>query len=149
MIEKPYIQIGGGAGSPGPPGPPGSDAEALIGTFEAAENISPPEYLVNIFDSGGEKIRKAIGNDINKQAHGFIKEAVLNGNTIEVYKKGSLTGLTGKNISKKQFLSNILDGQLTESTIFANGEGRQLVGEAVRTSEVYMNIDVYHEVKLV
>lgn len=146
MIEKPYIRVGGSSGAQGPPG---QDAEALIGIFEASENISPPEYLVNIFDSGGEKLRKAIANDIDKQAHGFIKQGVLSGNTIEVYKKGSLVGLSGKTIGKSQFLATILDGQLTESTVFINGEGRQLVGEAVRSTEVYMNIDTYHEVKLV
>lgn len=148
VVENPYVKISG-AGTPGPPGTPGADAEALIGIFTASENITPPEYLVNIFDSGGEKIRRAIANDPEKKAHGFITQAVLSGNTIEVYKKGNLPGLTGKTIGKKQFLSNATLGQLTESELFANGEGRQVVGEAIRTTEVYMSIDQHHEVKLV
>ena len=157
MIEKPYIKIVG-AGTTGPAGPPGPagadgadgvDAEAIIGIFTASENITPPEYLVNIFDSGGEKIRRAIANDVNKLAHGFIKQAVLSGNTITVYKKGSLIGLSGKTIGKRQFLSNSSEGQMTESTILVNDEGRQIVGEAVRATEVYMNIQDHQEVILV
>lgn len=71
--------------------PPG--VEIQVETAIATEDLTSGNF-VNIYDNGGvPSVRKAIANDVDKPANGFILASVLTGGNASIYTKGVNTAL--------------------------------------------------------
>lgn len=62
--------------------------------IQASEALSAGDF-VNIWNSGGARVRKADATTAGKEAHGFVLAAVASGANASVYFEGSNTGVTG------------------------------------------------------
>lgn len=76
----------------GPSGPPGA-AGAV--TIQASEALAAGDW-VNVFDSGGARVRKADASSSAKSAMGFVLAACALGDSVTVYFTGTNTGVTGQ-----------------------------------------------------
>ena len=63
-------------------------------SIEASENLAAGDF-VNVWNSGGAKVRKADATSAGKEAHGFVLAAVSSGANATVYFEGPNTGVTG------------------------------------------------------
>lgn len=108
----------------------GADAVAVV----ASENLTAGD-LVNIWNNGGGRCRRAEAGSAGKEAHGFILSSVLSGATATVYFEGTNAAVTGLTPGR-QFLSTAL-GQSTATAPSSPGNVVQRVGFA--TSPTSMN----------
>lgn len=63
-------------------------------SIQASEALSAGDF-VNIWNSGGARVRKADATAAGKEAHGFVLAAVASGANATVYFEGSNTGASG------------------------------------------------------
>lgn len=86
--------------------------------------------LVNIWsDSGTPKVRLADAS-VNRQADGFVLEAVDLGDPAIVYSEGTNDQLSGMTIGAEQWLSSIVPGGLQSAPPIESGELVQRVGKS-------------------
>lgn len=108
-------------------------APAIV--LDAAEDLAAGD-LVNIFnDSGTAKVRLADAS-AEKQADGFVTEAVTNGDPATVHSSGQndqLSGLTG---GVEQYLSASVPGGVTATAPTGSGNLVQRVGKAISATEL-------------
>lgn len=101
--------------------------------IEATENLAAGD-LVNVYNSSGEKCRKADASTASaaKIAHGFVLDNVTSGNDATVYFEGQNTALTGLTPGATYVLSHMTPGgvlPLASGTTTA-GHSLQVVGVA-------------------
>ena len=76
----------------------------------ASEALSAGDF-VNIFGSGSVLwCRKASATDATKPAHGFVKSAVSNGSTADIYLCGTNSNRSGMTVGAMQYLSTTAGG---------------------------------------
>lgn len=73
--------------------PVGIGADTAI--IPASEALSAGDF-VNVWNSGGARVRKADATVAGKEAHGFVLAAVANAANATVYFEGTNTGVTGQ-----------------------------------------------------
>ena len=69
----------------------GADTAAI----QASEALAAGDF-VNVWNSGGVRVRKADATVAGKEAHGFVLAAVSSGATATVYFEGTNTQVTGQ-----------------------------------------------------
>jgi hypothetical protein len=118
---------------------PTDDFEDAIATaggklIEAAEAITAPA-LVNVFDSAGEKVRKADATTAGKEAVGFILTSVALGADAKVFFEGVVSGLAGLTIGATHYLATT-PGEATPTAPAASGNLVQPIGVAISATEL-------------
>lgn len=108
----------------------GADTVGIV----ASENLTSGD-LVNIWNSGGARCRKAVASTPGIEAHGFVLANVNSGTTATVYFEGTNTALTGLTPGR-QYLSTTA-GLPTITPPTGAGNFIQVVGFA--TSATSMN----------
>ncbi len=89
---------------------------ALLGNVEQLDNIVAGEILskgnfVNVYNSGGVKIRKADATIVGKEAHGFVLENTSIGGKTTIYFSGKVNdGLSSLTIGAQYYLSTVAGG---------------------------------------
>lgn len=107
----------------------GADSKALTTT----EAIASGDF-VNIWNSGGARIRKADATVAGKEAHGFVLVGVGSGATATMYFEGANTAVTGQTPGPV-FLSTTA-GLATGTAPSAAGNVVQRIGFAVSATEI-------------
>lgn len=102
--------------------------------IEATENLAAGDF-VNVFNSSGEKCRKADASAASaaKIAHGFVLDNVTSGDDATVYFEGQNTALTSLTPGTTYVLSHTTPGgvvALASGTTTA-GHALQVVGSAI------------------
>lgn len=146
LVETEAVQVGGGGSADKIPSldaagrlaltmmPSGIGADTAI--IQASENLAAGD-LVNVYNSGGARVRKADATTAGKEAHGFVLAAVTSGANATVYFEGpndQVTGLT----PGVQYLSTT-PGLSDETAPSSTGNVVQRVGLAV--SATGLNFD--------
>lgn len=109
---------------------------ADVKNIPASEGLAAGD-IVNIWvDAGADKVRKADATAEGKEAHGFVKAAVISGAIAAVYFEGRITGLTGLVSGSRQYLSAATPGAVTATAPLAAGNVVQWLGDAVSASEL-------------
>lgn len=116
---------------------------ADVAVIEAAVDIPAGRY-VNIFDDGGVTKVRLADNSNARDAHGFVKEAVLTGNNATVYFEGSNDALTGLTPGARQYLG--LNGAATETPLDPTdplnvNKIHQFLGVAIGNTAINTDID--------
>lgn len=103
---------------------------AATKVIAASEALTAP-CLVNIHNSGGQKVRYADSTTAaaGRAAHGFILQSVASGANATVYFEGEISGLTGLTPGAPLFLG-ATNGTLTETPPTTAGHCLQMVGVA-------------------
>lgn len=113
--------------------PTGIGADVKI--LPASEALAAGD-LVNIWtDAGTAKVRKADAAAEGKEAHGFVKAAVLLAGNASIYMEGRISGLTGLVAGTRMYLSTTA-GQATATSPATAGNVSQWIGDAVSTTEI-------------
>lgn len=121
--------------------PTGIGADTAV--VQASEALAAGD-LVNIFNSGGARVRKADATVAGKEAHGFVVASFASGASATVYfegNNGQVTGLTPGNV----FLSTT-PGLAVSTPPSAAGNIVQRVGLAV--SPTSMNFEAGQPITL-
>ena len=116
----------------------GADVKVL----EAFENIDAGDF-VNIFDDGGTpKIRKA-DNSNDREADGFVLNAISAAATGTVYFEGGNTALAGLTPGDRYYLSTAGDVTSTpvDPDVAAAGTLHQYLGKASSSTEICVEMD--------
>lgn len=101
----------------------------------ASEALSAGNF-VNIWnDTGTAKVRKADAS-ANMPCHGFILAGVSLGNIALVYFEGSNTQLSGMTPGTKQFLSDVVPGNVIETVPTGTGKLVQILGKSYSATEL-------------
>ena len=103
---------------------------AATKVITASEALTAP-CLVNIHNSGGQKVRYADSTTAaaGRAAHGFILQSVASGANATVYFEGEISGLTGLTPGAPLFLG-ATNGTLTATPPTTEGHCLQMVGVA-------------------
>lgn len=101
--------------------------------IEASEDL-PGGCLVNVFQDGGPRLRKADATTDERTATGYILEDVLAGDIVRVYFSGNNTKVTGL-VPGPQFLSTA-PGLATHTRPTSSGNSVQNVGVATRATSL-------------
>ncbi len=117
----------------------GADTAAIT----ASEALSAGD-LVNVWNSGGPKVRKADATTAGKRAHGFVLSAVANGATATDYYERSNTAVTGLT-AVELFLATTAGG-VASAAPSAAGQVVQRVGWA--TSATSLNFQAGEPITL-
>jgi len=96
---------------------------AIINTSEA---LSAGDF-VNIYNASGAKCRKADASTTGKEAHGFVLEAVDNGDPATVYFEGTNNQVTGQTPGVV-YLSATTPGLATSTAPSSSGNVVQRIG---------------------
>lgn len=144
ITEKASLQSSAGAGDAGKI--PALDASGRLDTsmmpvgiaadtasIVASEALAAGDW-VNVWNSGGAKVRKADATVAGKEAHGFVLAAVANGANATVYFEGTNTAVTGQTPGVV-FLSTTA-GLGTPTAPSAAGNVVQRIGYAVSATAV-------------
>lgn len=117
--------------------PPGIAPD--ISVITASEGLSSGDF-VNIWnDAGTPKARKADGSTSGKHAHGFVLEAVSQGNPADVYfdtDNNQVTGATAGDV----FLSATTPGGFQASAPSGTGQVVQRLGVATAATNIKVEI---------
>ncbi|HEY5411103.1 MAG TPA: phage tail protein [Caulobacteraceae bacterium] len=99
-------------------------------TIQASQGLAT-NALVNIWNSGGSRIRNANATGITKPANGFVRTAVLSGANGLIFTSGAtITGLAGLTPGATYYLDTSAGG-ITPTPPAVTGEGVQVVGTAL------------------
>lgn len=112
------------------------DSSATMTTSEA---IAAGDF-VNIWDSSGPKIRKAVATDPLKSADGFCTVAAASGSPVTVYFKGlndKVSGMTAGDV----FLSATVAGKATSTIPTTSGQIVQYLGVAISATTINFTPD--------
>lgn len=107
----------------------GADTKSIM----ASETLNAGD-LVNIWNSGGFKVRKADATTAGKEANGFVLASVASSATALVYLEGTITGLGG--ISPTRMYLSTTAGAMTDTPPTASGNVVQYIGNGVSATEV-------------
>lgn len=95
--------------------------------------------LVNIYDSSGEKVRKANATNNTKPAHGFVAADVASSGEADVFFAGEIiSGLSGLTPGTMYYLSTA-GGGVTATAPTGSGQIQQQIGAAISTTEILFN----------
>ena len=101
----------------------------------ASETIANGDY-VNIFnDSGTIKVRKACAATSGKEADGFVVVGGAADATLNVFKEGMNTAVSGKTKGAKQYLS-VTPGLATETPPSGPGQEILYLGKAITATSI-------------
>lgn len=104
-------------------------------TMQASEALAAGD-IVNFWNSGGPRMRKADATSGGKEAHGFVLSAVASGASGTVYpEENVLTGLSGLTPGGRQFLATTA-GARSETPPATTGNAVQIVGVALSATEL-------------
>lgn len=108
---------------------PGYEAPepTLSRTMTTSEALTA-HALVNIWNSGGAKVRLATAASAGKEAHGYVKAAAPSGGTVEVFFDGENAGLSG--LTPGPLYLSDTAGQVTSAPPAGSGKVVQRVGTA-------------------
>lgn len=111
-------------------------------SVNATEDLTSGNF-VNIFDNGGVAGgRKAIANDVNKPAHGFVLVSTLTGENATIYTKGVNTSLIAEE-GAKYYLSATTAGLATVTAPTQTaGNFQQVLGVGVPSGVLFEFDDV-------
>lgn len=109
-------------------------------TLPATEALNAGDF-VNIWNSGGAKVRKADASSLGKRAHGFVTAGVLNGGDATVHFEGHVAGLAGLTPGAAMFLSATTPGGVTNDPPDAGGNIVQGLGIAISATEINAEIE--------
>ena len=110
----------------------GADTAAIA----ASEALAAGDF-VNIWNSGGAKVRKADATVAGKEAHGFVLAAVANGANAMVYFEGTNTQVTGQTPGNAYLQTTA--GKSGPTAPSAAGNAVQCVGFATGPTAVNFN----------
>lgn len=110
----------------------GADTAAIA----ASEALAAGDF-VNIWNSGGAKVRKADATVAGKEAHGFVLAAVANGANATVYFEGTNTQVTGQTPGNAYLQTTA--GKSGPTAPSAAGNAVQCVGFATGPTAVNFN----------
>lgn len=108
--------------------------------IQASENLAAGDF-VNVWDSGGARVRKADASTSGKEAVGFVLASVTSGSNATVYFEGSNTQVTGKTVGARQYLSASTPGAATETPPTGAGNVVQFLGVAVSATSITVEFD--------
>lgn len=104
-------------------------------SVQASETLVAGD-IVNIWNNGGDRVRKADATSEGKEAHGFVLAGVASGGTATVYLSGNrITGLTGLTPGARQYLATTA-GARTETAPSTAGNVVQMVGIALNSTTI-------------
>ncbi len=109
-------------------------------SIQASENLAAGDF-VNVWNSGGARVRKADAATSGKEAVGFVLSAVTSGNQATVYFEGTNTQVTGKTVGARQYLSAATPGTTVETAPAAAGNVVQLLGIATAATAMMTEIE--------
>ena len=108
-----------------------------VSVFNASEALSAGNFVNLWSDSGTLKARKADGSTTGKEAHGFVIDAVESGAAATVYGMSNInTGVTGKTVGAKQYLSVTVAGATQETVPTVAGQIVQMLGIATSATSI-------------
>jgi len=102
-------------------------------SIQASENLAAGD-LVNIWNSGGARVRKADATTAGKEAHGFVLASVTSGANATVYFEGGNGQVTGQTPGRV-YLSTT-PGLATATAPSAAGNVVQIVGFATAATSI-------------
>lgn len=152
LEEEATVGTSGGAGDAGKVGHLDSSGKYDISLMPAgigadSEAITTSEALVagdfvNIWDSTGQKCRKADASDPNKRAHGYVKAGFASGAVATVFFEGQNNQHTGLTIGGTVWLSSATPGRATTSMPTATaGHILQELGVAVNATTINVEVE--------
>lgn len=128
------------------PGADGRWDESLLPNTDGARLVAASEALsagdfVNLFDDGGApKLRKADAGGIATRAHGFVKSAAADGDSVKFYESGPSVGFAGLTVGAVYYLSDATAGEIVDTAPTTAGHIAQVVGVAVSATEIQVDI---------
>lgn len=105
----------------------------------ASETIGAGKYI-NIYDNTGVANVRLADNSNSREAHGFVKDAVLSAANATVYFEGTNDDLSGLTSGARQFLGTA-GGVTATPPVFPAAQISQLVGTAISATEIDTDID--------
>ncbi|XXQ53892.1 hypothetical protein ACA040_002574 [Xenophilus aerolatus] len=112
-------------------------------SIQASEAIAAGDF-VNIWNSGGARVRKADATAAGKEAHGFVLAAVASGANATVYFEGSNTGVSG--VTPGLVFLQTTAGQAGAAVPNASGNVVQRLG--IATSATSINFEAAQPIVL-
>ncbi|AXF86627.1 hypothetical protein DTO96_102382 [Ephemeroptericola cinctiostellae] len=106
---------------------------ADVGSIIASEALAAGDF-VNVWNSGGAKVRKADATVAGKEAHGFVLSSCASGSSASVYFEGTNTAVTGQTAGKV-FLSTTA-GLAASAAPASSGNLVQVIGFATSASSI-------------
>jgi len=114
----------------------GPDTKVLV----ASENIGAGKY-VNIWDDAGTAKARLADNSNSRDAHGFLKDAVLSGANALVYFEGANDDLSALTPGSRYYLATAGGVTATPPTFAGGATISQFLGVAISATEVNTDID--------
>jgi len=114
----------------------GPDVKVLT----ASEGISAGKY-VNIWDDAGTPKVRLADNSNSRDAHGFLKDAVISGASATIYFEGSNDDLSGLTAGARYYLDTAGGVTSTPPTTGGGAQISQFVGIAISATEINTDID--------
>jgi len=114
----------------------GPDLKVLL----ASENIGAGKY-VNIWNDTGVAKARLADNSNGRQAHGFLKDAVLSGANATVYFEGENAALSGLTPGARYYLGTAGGATATAPTFAGGASISQYVGIAISTTGINTDIE--------
>ena len=111
----------------------------LVRSIEVTETLVAGDF-VNIYDSSGPKVRKAVATDPAKFCNGFVLDGASSG-SIDVYLSGLNTQLTGLTPGAKYYLDTTAGDAVTPGPTEVDGNISQFLGSAVSATELLFESD--------
>jgi hypothetical protein len=109
----------------------GADTKSLT----ASEALSAGN-IVNVWNSSGEKARKADASTTGKEGVGFILSSVSSSAAATVYFEGTITGLSSLVPGTRYYLDAATPGLITATAPSGSGQIVQYIGTAISTTEL-------------
>lgn len=114
----------------------GADVKIVL----ASENIGAGKY-VNIYDNAGTANVRLADNSNSREAHGYLKDAVISAANATVYFEGANDDLSGLVSGSRYFLGTAGGATVTPPTFAGGATISQLVGTAISSTEINTDID--------
>lgn len=104
------------------------------------EYITSGSFVNILDDQGMQKIRLAKADDINRKAHGFVKDSVLPGDRVKVFIRGQIENQSGLIPGKDYFLSTSNLGGFTDTPPTSGERLWQKIGYGLEESILQVEI---------
>jgi hypothetical protein len=111
-----------------------------VAIIQTSENLAAGDF-VNVWNSGGPRVRKADAGTSGKEAHGFVLAAVTSGANATVYFEGMNNQVSGKTVGARQYLSATTPGVTTETPPSGSGQVVQLLGVATSATSISTEVE--------
>lgn len=119
--------------------PPGSEVQARA--IPASENLTAGDFVNLWNDAGTLKARKADGDSVTTQAHGYVLNNVTSPANATVYlSEGINTALAGLTAGTTYYLSTTAGG-VTSTAPSGSGDIVQEVGVAISATELSVSLE--------